>query len=73
MYYQFQLRPFLSKEKFYKNKTLGLGKKFKNKIRTKPGLLSAEHKNKVSRVAISKIIGTEHQERASLSLILYYR
>ena len=28
------------KEQFYKNKSLGFGKKFKNKLRTKPGLLS---------------------------------
>ena len=30
-----------------------------------------EYKNKVSRLAISKIIRTEHQNRAWLSLILY--
>ena len=31
---------FVLLEKFYKNKGLGFAKKFKNKLRTKPGLLS---------------------------------
>ena len=31
---------FKNKRQFYKNKSLGFGKKFKNKLRTKPGLLS---------------------------------
>ena len=31
---------FLLKEQFYKNKSLELGKKIKNKLRIKPGLLS---------------------------------
>ena len=44
------------------------GKKIKNKLGTKPGhkknthnMRTAEFKNKVSRLAISKVIQTEHQ------------
>ena len=46
-----------------------------NFIRTKALVLEknclAEHKNKVSRLAVSKMIMTEYQNRAWLSLILY--
>ena len=31
---------FFLEEKFYKNKSLGFGKKIKNKLKTKPDLLS---------------------------------
>ena len=33
-----------SQEQFYENKTLGFGKKIKNKLRTKPDLLSRRTK-----------------------------
>ena len=50
-----------------------LAKEIKNKLRTKPGLLSHRTKNKkVFRLAILKIIRTKHQNRAYLSLIWYY-
>ena len=42
------------------NKSLGFGKKIKNKLGTKPGCCPAELKNKLSRLAISKIIRREH-------------
>ena len=49
---------------FYKYKGLDFGIKFKNKLRTKPGLLSDRiYKNKVFRLAILNI-KTKHQNRA---------
>ena len=57
---------------FYKNKSFGFGKKFKNKLRTKPGLMSRRTKEQtVSELAISKIMRTEHQNRAWLPLMFY--
>ena len=58
------LHSFSLKNNFIRTNALVLVKKFKNKLRTKPGLLSRKHKNKVSRLAISKIIRTEHQNRS---------
>ena len=57
---------FFYKNNFIRKKALVLVKKIKNKLRTKPGLLfcSAKHKKKVSRLTISKIIESEHQNRA---------
>ena len=50
-----------------------LAKEIKNKLRTKPGLLSHRTKNKkVFRLAILKIIRTKHQNRAWLPLTLYH-
>ena len=50
----------------YKNKSLGLDKKFKNKAR-----LAVPQNTRTK--CLSKIIRTEHQNRSWLSLIMYYR
>ena len=47
---------------FDKSKSLGTGKKLKNKLRTKLSMLSL--RSKVSRLAIYKVITTEPQSRA---------
>ena len=54
---------------FYKNKILDFGKIFKNKLRTNSGLLSTEHKKKVSRLVILKI---KQNIRTESSCYLYY-
>ena len=53
-------------EQFYRNKSLDFGKKFKNKLRTKPGHTASptEHKNKVPRLAILKIIKIKTSEQS---------
>ena len=58
---------------FYKNKSLDLSKKIKNKLRPKLDILShrVPRDNKVPRLAILKIIRKKHQNRAWLSLVLY--
>ena len=54
----------------YKNKSFGFGKELRISYEQSQACCPAEHKNKVSRLAISKVM-TEHQNRAWLSLILY--
>ena len=49
---------------FDKNKSLGPGKKLKNKLRTKSSILPLERRYKVSRLAIYKVITREPQSRA---------
>ena len=61
---------FLYKNNFMRTKPFNLAKKIKNKAKNK--VRHAEHKSKVSRLAILKIIRAKHQNRAWLSLILYY-
>ena len=58
-------------KQFYKNKSLGFGKNLRASQEQNRVCCPAEHKNNVSRLAIYKIIRTEHQNRAWLSLILY--
>ena len=53
-----------TQEQFYKNKSLGFGKKFRNKLRTA--------KKKVSRRAISKIINKARTSEKSLAISYIY-
>ena len=53
-----------TQEQFYKNKSLGFGKKFRNKLRT--------DKKKVSRLAISKIINKDRTSEKSLAITYIY-
>ena len=61
---------FLYKNKSIRTKPLVLKKKLRTNNEKNKDYCPAEHKNKVSRLAISKIIKTEHQNRAWLSFIL---
>ena len=65
------IHSFLYKNKFIRTKPLVLKKKLRTNTEKNKDYCPAEHKNKVSRLAISKIIKTEHQNRAWLSFILY--
>ena len=56
---------------FYRSKSLGFGKKLRIRYEQSQACCPTEHKNKVFRPTISKIM-TEHQNRAWLSLILCY-
>ena len=56
---------FFLQEQFYKNKSLGFGKKLEQNQACCP----TEHNKKVSRTAILKIITTKHQNRSWLSFI----
>ena len=62
---------FSYKNNFTRTKALVLVKKIKSKLRKIQACCAAEHKNKVSRLAIHKIISREHQNRAFLSPTLY--
>ena len=53
---------------FYENKILGFGKKIRISKEQSQSCCPAEHKNKVPRLAISKIM-TEHQNRAWLYIV----
>ena len=53
-----------TQEQFYKNKSLGFGKRFRNKLRT--------DKKKVSRLAISKIINKDRTSEKSLAITYIY-
>ena len=53
---------------FYKNKSFDFGKRTKNKLITKPGSYTTEHKNKVSWLVIPKIIRAKHQIRTWVHL-----
>ena len=53
-----------TQEQFYENKSLGFGKKFRNKLRT--------DKKKVSRLAISKIINKDRTSEKSLAITYIY-
>ena len=55
---------------FNKNKSLGFGIKIRISSEQSKACCPAEHKNKVSRLAISKIM-IEHQNRAYVSLRVY--
>ena len=62
---------------FYKNnflraKFLVLVKNLRTNEEQSQACCPAGHKNKVSRLAISKIIKTEHQNRTHLSFIILY-
>ena len=62
---------FFYKNSFIKTKALALVKKLRTNLEQSRACCPTEHKNKVSGLAISKIMRTEHQNRAWLSLILY--
>ena len=60
---------FFDKRNFMRTKSFPLEKKNKNNAKNNVG--HAEHKSKVSKLAILKIIRTKHRKRPWLSLILY--
>ena len=66
-----KLHSFFYKGNLIKTKALVLTKNLRTNQEQSQACCPAEHKNKVSRLAISKIIRTEHQNRAWLSFILY--
>ena len=61
---------FIYKNNFIRTKALVLAKNLRTNQEQSQACCPAEHKNKVSKFAISKIIRAEHQNRVWLSLIL---
>ena len=59
------------KNNFTRTKALILAKNLGTSYEQRQVCYPTEHKNKLSWLAILKIIGTKHQNRARLSLILY--
>ena len=67
---QFKAYSFLYQQ-FYKNKSLVFGKKLRKSQEQNQACCPTEHKNKVPRLAILKLLRIKHQNSAWRSLILY--
>ena len=66
-----QIHSFFYKDNFIRTKALVLVKNLRTSQEQSQACCPAEHENKVSRLAVSKIIRAEHQNRTWLPLMLY--